>query len=137
METFVLSRLLGRLLTYGRTFVQEDVLYFNWSGDTLECCFRGTHLNARFRADCGFELEGMPGDTDAPKRATWPRVAIFLDDMKHPVRTFQVSSPDETWLLYTPFPKPGPPWGRRPAKDPPRRNRSAGRDPWTGCRSRR
>ena len=100
METFVLSRLQGRLLTYGRTFVQEDVLYFNWSGDTLECCFRGTHLNARFRADCGFELEGMPGDTDAPKRATWPWVAIFLDDIKHPVRTFQVSSPDETWLLY-------------------------------------
>lgn len=42
MDTFALSRLQGRLLTHGRTFAQKDALYFNWGGNTLKSCFRGT-----------------------------------------------------------------------------------------------
>lgn len=100
METFAISQVAEQLLTYGRTFRQGETLYFNWSGSTVEFCFRGTCLSARFRADCGYEVEGMPDDPNAPKRATWPWVAVFLDDEKTPVRTFQISSGEEAWLLY-------------------------------------
>ena len=72
METFAISQVAEQLLTYGRTFRQGETLYFNWSGSTVEFCFRGTCLSARFRADCGYEVEGMPDDPNAPKRATWP-----------------------------------------------------------------
>lgn len=102
MRRYTVSELSDKLLLHGRCFqdTREDILYFNWSCSTLEFNFRGTHLNVSLRADCGYELEGMPGDLNAPKRATWPWLAVFLDDMDEPIRKFQISSPNETWLLY-------------------------------------
>lgn len=102
MRCYSISELSGRLNTYGRTFRQagEDILFFNWSCSAVEFTFSGTHLNASFCAGCGYELEGPPTDPCAPKRATWPWVAVFLDDMPVPIRKFEVSSPRETWLLY-------------------------------------
>ena len=102
MQRYSVSDLSDRLITYGRTFREpgEDILFFNWSCSTVEVVFSGTHLNVSFRADCGYECEGMPTDPDAPKRPTWPWVAVFLDDMETPLRKFQVASPNETWLLY-------------------------------------
>lgn len=102
MQRYPISALRDRLVTYGRTFWEprQDTLYFNWSCSTVEFTFSGTHLNGTFRADCGFEIEGLPTDPNAPKRPTRPWVAVFLDDGTTPVRTFQVSSPEETWLLH-------------------------------------
>lgn len=102
MHRYTVSELSDRLITHGRTFrdAREDILYFNWSCATVEFTFRGTHLNVSLRAGCGYELEGLPGDPDAPKRATWPYLAVFLDDMPLPIRRFEVASPNETWLLY-------------------------------------
>lgn len=101
MQRYSISDLADRLVTYGRTFREpkEDILYFNWSSSTVECVFFGTQLTVTFRADCGYEVEGLD-DPAAPRRATWPWVGVFLDDMPEPVRKFQVSSPTETWLLY-------------------------------------
>lgn len=102
MQRFTVSELSGRLVTHGRTFREpgEDILFFNWSCDTVEFVFSGTHLCVSFCADCGWEPEGLPGDPNAPKRATWPWVAVFLDDGPVPVRKFEVASPRETWLLH-------------------------------------
>lgn len=102
MQRYSVSDLAGCLVTYGRTFrePEEDILYFNWSGSTVEFIFSGTQLTVTFRADCGYEIEGMPDDPHAPKRATWPWVGVFLDDMPAPIRKFQISSSTETWLLY-------------------------------------
>lgn len=102
MQRFTVSNLSGYLVTHGRTFREpkEDILFFNWSCDTVEFIFSGTHLNVSFRAGCGWELEGPPSDPDVPKRATWPWVAVFLDDNPAPVRKFEVASPNETWLLH-------------------------------------
>lgn len=102
MRRYSTSDLADCLVTYGRTFREpkEDVLYFNWSGSTVECIFSGTQLTVTFRAECGYEVEGMPDDPTAPRRATWPWVGVFLDDMSMPIRKFQISSPAETWLLY-------------------------------------
>ena len=91
MQRFTVSNLSGYLVTHGRTFREpkEDILFFNWSCDTVEFIFSGTHLNVSFRAGCGWELEGPPSDPDVPKRATWPWVAVFLDDNPAPVRKFR------------------------------------------------
>lgn len=101
MQRYTISDLDGCLNTYGRTFREpkEDILYFNWSGSTVEFQFTGTHLNVSFRAACGYEVEGMPNDPNAPKRPTWPWVGVFLDDMPMPIRKFRISSPNETWML--------------------------------------
>ncbi len=102
MQRYPVSALSGRLLSYGRTFYEpkEGVLYCNWSCDTVEVLFSGTQLNVSFCADCGYEVEGLPTDPNAPKRATWPWVSVFVDDSPTPVRTFEVASAHETWLLY-------------------------------------
>lgn len=102
MQRYSASDLADHLVAYGRTFLEpkEDILYFNWSGSTVECIFSGTQLTVTFCAGCGYEVEGMPDDPTAPKRATWPWVGVFLDDMPAPIRKFQVSSSHETWLLY-------------------------------------
>lgn len=102
MQRLSVSDVSDRLITHGRTFREpkEDILFFNWSCDTVEFVFSGTLLNASFRADCGWEIEGIPTDPNAPKRATWPYVAVFLDDSAVPVRKFEISSPNETWLLH-------------------------------------
>lgn len=102
MQRYSVSDLSDRLVTYGRTFREpkEDILFFNWSCSTVELLFSGTHLNVSFRADCGYEFEGLPTDPNSPKRPTWPWVAVFLDDMPMPIRKFEVGSPNETWLLY-------------------------------------
>lgn len=102
MRRYTVSELSDRLITHGRTFVdpQEDILYFNWSCAAVEFTFRGTHLNVSLRSGCGYEFEGLPGDPNAPKRATWPYLAVFLDDIPQPLRRFEIASPNETWLLY-------------------------------------
>lgn len=101
MQRYSVSDLQGKLVTYGRTFVdpKEDILYFNWSGSTVEFLFTGTHLNVSLRAACGYEIEGVPTDPNAPKRATWPWLGVFLDDMPMPIRKFEIASPNETWML--------------------------------------
>lgn len=101
MQRYSVSDLQGKLVTYGRTFVEpkENILYFNWSGSTVEFIFTGTHLNVSLRAACGYEMEGMPGDANAPKRPTWPWLGVFLDDMDMPIRKFEIGSPNETWML--------------------------------------
>lgn len=102
MRRYSVAELSDRLVTHGRTFHEpkDDILFFNWSCSTVEFTFSGTHLSASFYADCGYETEGLPTDPSAPKRATWPWVAVFLDDMTVPIRKFEVASPHETWLLY-------------------------------------
>lgn len=102
MQRYSITQVKDQLVTYGRTFLdpKDGTLYFNWSGSTVELIFRGTMLHVNFRADCGYEIEGMPTDPNAPKRATWPWVAVFLDDMEIPIRKFEVASPNETWLVY-------------------------------------
>lgn len=102
MQHYCVTERMDQLVTYGRTFLEpkEGVLYFNWSGSTVELVFRGTQLNAHFRADCGHEIEGVPGDPNAPTRATWPWVGVFLDDVSMPIRKFPISSCSETWLLH-------------------------------------
>ncbi len=102
MRRYTVSELSDRLITHGRTFVdpREDILYFNWSCAAVEFTFRGTHLNVSLRSGCGYEFEGLPGDPNAPKRATWPYLAVFLDDIPQPLRRFEIASPNETWLLY-------------------------------------
>ena len=102
MKKFSVSELRDVLFPCGRTFLdkKEDILYFNWTASSVEFIFHGTSLNASFRADCGEEIEGLPFDENAPRRQTWPWVSVFLDDMPMPIRKFEVSSPNETWLLY-------------------------------------
>jgi len=102
MKKYDIKEMDGLIVRYGRTYfdVREDVLYFNWTLSGVEFTFRGTHLNAGFCADYGEEVEGLPTDENAPRRKTWPRVAVFLDDLPTPIRKFEISSPDETWLLY-------------------------------------
>lgn len=102
MIYYPITKLRDRLTLHGRSFVDEGegILHFNWSCATVELLFHGTHLNVSLRADCGYEIEGIPTDPNAPKRATWPWLAVFLDDMDTPVRKFEIASSDETWLLY-------------------------------------
>lgn len=100
MERIAASALTDKLNTYGRTLTDGDVLWFNWTASTVEFTFSGTHLNASFRADFGEEIMGLPTDPNAPRRKTWPWVAVFLDDMATPIRRFEISSPNETWLLF-------------------------------------
>lgn len=102
MQRYSVSALAGRLVTHGRTFreQEEDILFFNWSCDTVEFVFSGTQLNVGFRAACGWELEGPPTEPDPPKRATWPWVAVFLDDSPVPARKFEIAQTEESWLLH-------------------------------------
>ncbi len=101
MRRYTVSELSDKLIIHGRTFrdSREDILYFNWSCSGVEFTFRGTHLNVSLRAGCGYEFEGLPGDPNAPKRATWPYLAVFLDDIPQPLRRFEIASSNETWLL--------------------------------------
>lgn len=101
MRRYSVSELSDKLITHGRTFLdpRDDTLYINWTCSTVEFTFRGTHLNVTLRAGCGYEFEGLPGDPNAPKRATWPYLAVFLDDIPMPLRKFEIASPYETWLL--------------------------------------
>lgn len=100
MERISPAALGGTLNTYGRTLIEGDVLWFDWTASTVELTFRGTCLSACFRAGYGEEVEGLPTDPNAPRRKTWPWVAVFLDDMPAPVRRFEVSASEETWLLF-------------------------------------
>lgn len=51
MQHYSISDLADRLVTYGRTFQEpeEDILYFNWSGSTVEFMFSGTQLSRGWR----------------------------------------------------------------------------------------
>lgn len=102
MQHFTVSELSDRLVTHGRTFraPKEDILFFNWSCDTVEFVFSGTHLSVSFCAECGWELEGLPSEPNAPKRATWPWVAVFLDEDPLPARKFEIASSNAAWLLH-------------------------------------
>ncbi len=102
MRRYPVSEVSGRLLVHGRTFrdLREDILYFNWSCSSVEFVFRGTHLSVRLRALCGQEREGMPGDPDAATRQTWPWLSVFLDGGDTPAGRFEVSSADESQLLF-------------------------------------
>lgn len=91
----------NRLNTYGRTTLIDDVLWFNWTASTVEFTFCGTSLIADLRAECGEEVEGLPTDPQVRRRKTWPWVAVFLDDEKQPIRRFEVSAPEQSWLLFS------------------------------------
>ena len=95
------AQLGSTLNTYGRTTMVDDVLWFNWTASTVEFTFRGTNLSADFRAEYGEEVDGLPTDPNAPRRKTWPWVAVFIDDKPQPVRRFEVSSSEESWLLFS------------------------------------
>ena len=75
MQRYTVSDLADRLVTYGRTFREpkEDILFFNWSCSTVEFLFSGTHLNVSFRADCGYEFEGLPTRHRRPTQPRRPR----------------------------------------------------------------
>lgn len=102
MQHYPVTELKEKLVTYGRTFLDptDGILYFNWSGSTVELMFQGTRLHVSFQADCGYEIEGMPTDPNAPKRATWPWVGVFLDDMSMPNEKFEIDTPRKTCLVY-------------------------------------
>lgn len=100
MERMTALSLESKLNTYGRTLMDGDTLWFNWTASTVEFTFRGTCLNACFRADYGEEIMGLPTDPNAPRRKTWPVAAVFVDDGAEPVRRFSVESPAEDWLIF-------------------------------------
>ncbi|SDZ75909.1 Lysophospholipase L1 [Lachnospiraceae bacterium NK3A20] len=103
MEKILLDDFQTYMVPHGRTWTDSvsGQYRFNWSASGVEFTFTGTFLSALFCADNGNELEGPPPyDEKTPKRATWPIIGVFLDDMPQPIRTFQVSGPHESWLLY-------------------------------------
>ena len=103
MEKLLLHDFQQYLVPHGRTWIDtfNNQYCFNWSASGVEFTFTGTCLSALFCADNGSELEGAPPyNENTPKRDTWPIIAVFLDNMPQPVRTFQVSGPHESWLLY-------------------------------------
>lgn len=101
MDKIVPTKLRDKLNTYGRTTWNADVLWFNWTASTVEFTFCGTNLLADFRAEYGEEVEGLPTDPKAPRRKTWPWVAVFLDDEAQPIRRFEVSDTEQSWLLFS------------------------------------
>lgn len=102
MKRYAVSEVKTFLNTYGRTFhsPEEDVLYFDWSASTVELTFRGTKLAVDLTADCAYEIEGMPMDPNAPRRPTWPVVAVFVDDSPHPLHTFEIGEEKETKVVW-------------------------------------
>ncbi len=102
MKEYGWKELSGLVFLLGRTYVSElqQALYFNWSASGITFQFHGTELTARFCADYGEEVEGVPWDETAPRRKTWPWVAVYLDDQPEPARIFEVSAPEQDWLLF-------------------------------------
>lgn len=104
MERYAAGKLIneGLLVTYGRTYFdqQGETLYCNWTASGIELLFFGTRLIAEFRADFGEEVEGLPWDKTAPRRKTWPWVAVFLDDDEAPTHVFEVSSDTQSHLIF-------------------------------------
>jgi lysophospholipase L1-like esterase len=90
------------MVHHGRVLLepQSNVLHFNWTASGVELLFCGTSLSAVFQADCGEEIEGAPWDEAAPRRKTWPWVAVFMDDDETPSRRFEVQGNEQSWLLF-------------------------------------
>jgi len=102
MKRYEMDHMDGLLITHGRTYMDKDkhTLYFNWSVSGIAFTFCGTRITADFCADCGEEVEGLPWDETAPRRKTWPWVAVFLDDETTPAQVFEVSSIAENHLIF-------------------------------------
>ena len=102
MKTFAVSEVKDLLAVYGRSFFdeQENVLYTNWSASTVAMCFEGTALDVQLVADHSFEFEGPPMDPNAPRRPTWPVVAVFVDDNAEPVKVVKLEHKNQTVRLW-------------------------------------
>ncbi|MBR1585668.1 MAG: hypothetical protein IJ662_09025 [Clostridia bacterium] len=101
LQTISISDLMPKIVTYGRTVMDEENGYLrcDWTASGIELDFEGDYLSAILAAEPGEEIEGLPTDPNAPRRATWPWVGVFLDDMDQPIRRFPVCGKMETWLL--------------------------------------
>lgn len=101
LQTTFIEELMPKIVTYGRTVMDEPnrCLRCDWTNSGIELDFEGDYLSAMLTAESGEEIEGPPGDENAPRRPLWPWVGVFLDDMDQPIRRFPVSGKMETWLL--------------------------------------
>jgi hypothetical protein len=102
MKRYEITDMDGLLVTHGRTYLDNDTqtLFFNWSVSGVELTFCGTRLTADFCADFGEEVDGLPWDETAPRRKTWPWVAVFLDSEVVPAQVFEVSATAENHLIF-------------------------------------
>lgn len=87
-----IKEFLPNIKLHGRTIYDEEseALFFNWTSAGIEFTFCGTSLQAEFVAEPGTEIEGLPWDESAPRRETWPWVAVFMDGEKEPADKFEI-----------------------------------------------
>lgn len=102
MTTYTALQLQDKLLTHGRTLpdAERNILFFNWSASGVEFNFEGTALLAEFYADFAEEIDGNPADPNAPRRPTWPWVALFVDGADTPCRHFELRPDCAAQLLF-------------------------------------
>ena len=102
MKQIAISEVKDLLAVYGRSFLDEkaQVLYINWSASTVELGFAGTALDVNLVADHSFEVEGPPMDPNAPRRPTWPVVAVFADDGAEPIKVIELEDKNQTVRLW-------------------------------------
>ena len=79
---------------------QEGILFFNWTCSGIDLWFRGTALLAEFFAMPGEEPEIDPLTGQARTRATWPWLAVVLDDNEVPALRFALEREISTQLIF-------------------------------------
>ena len=83
----------------GRTYEDKEVHYFNWTCSGMEFKFTGKCLLAEVIAHSAEEIEGFT--ENAPRRTTWPCIAVFLDEQEEPLRKLEISHNKEKCLIYS------------------------------------
>ena len=89
---------------YGRTYQDDDRIYFDWTGSGFEVDFKGTLLMAKLHVmpnvlkepyvDAVTQEAGVRDQTD------WPWIAVCLDGEETPSRIFPVRAENQEVLLY-------------------------------------
>lgn len=102
MKLELIKNQMPNLKLHGRTIFDEEkqALFFNWTCAGIEFNFCGTKLDAEFLADPGQEIEGLPFDTTAPRRDTWPWVSVFFDGEEEPLISFELGCEKEIKTLF-------------------------------------
>lgn len=101
MKHYAISEIDDKLTCLGRTYRQKDpdMLHFNWTCSGVEFVFCGTCLTALLAAYAAQEIDkdcmGNPCE-----RSTWPWVAVFLDDDEVPYKRFELSKPEDHYLIF-------------------------------------
>ena len=102
MKAEQIENQLSKLKLHGRTIFDEDkqALFFNWTCAGIEFTFCGTKLDIEFLAAPGQEIEGLPFDQTAPRRDTWPWIAVLLDGEEEPYLRFEIGRDKEVKTLF-------------------------------------